>query len=32
MIAEAIADYLLKGQPGTIESETRRINNNMDSP
>ena len=25
MIAEAIADYLLKGQPGAMDSETRRL-------
>lgn len=25
LIAEAIADYLLQGQPGAIDSETRRI-------
>ena len=25
LIAEAIADYLLKGQPGAIDSETRRV-------
>ena len=25
MIAEAIADYLLQGRPGTLDSETRRV-------